>query len=420
MKIFQWFEDWRDAIIQGITAPFVAFSNALSGKLREAAIGILEDNERAMKAVTDAYLDEIMKNNVMPDAYKKIITDIKASKHQSDYPIQLAMIIGGLVGAITAASTPSSVAMQRKAFRSFPSQGLNAQESIIAFWRGLISEAQYDDEMRSNGYPKEYRSVLEGISKYYPSAQDFITFAVRDTFNPDVVKKYRYDENYPSQIDAYVAKAGIDPEWMKHYWRAHWQLPSPTQMYEMIHRNKITMADAETLLKIADYSPYFIKPMLEISYNPYTRVDIRRMWDTGVLSREEVKRGYLDGGYDDEHAEKLTAWTVAEGMKEEADLTKAEIKAAYVAGELTASDAMGMFKNLGYDDRESEIIIALADWSTEKALRTREKNILVKQYAKNKITLTMLETGLDALKMSEREKKITVAEAKLQAKEEAV
>lgn len=420
MKLFEWLDAWKNGLVSGLTKPITDLQGAIAGKLIEAATGIMESNEKAMKPVTDKVFAKFLDNKAIPKEYREALMSIKKSENQSDYPLQLLMIIGACLGAVMAAGAPGNLEMQREAFKLYPGLRLQANEAVLASWRGLIDDKTLNDQLDRLGMNQAHKDVIQGISAFYPAPQDFIRFAVRDTFNDVVVKKYGYDNDYPANIDAYVKKAGMSPEWLKHYWRAHWELPSPTQMYEMLHRGKITMDDARTLLRIADIAPAFIEPMLAISYNPYTRVDVRRMWDSGILSRDQVKRAYMDGGYDDEHAENLTKWTVADGMKEEADLTKAEIKSALAAGEITEADAITAFKRLGYDDQESEIIVALALYSSEKALRTREKNIFVKQFAKGQITLTALEKGLESLLMSDREMKITIAEAKLQAKETKV
>lgn len=290
-------------------------------------------------------------------------------------------------------------------------------EAIRLNFRGLVSDDVRNTMIAKAGMSDSLRDAMIEGQKYFPIPQDFIRFAVRDTFNDEVVQKYHYDDDYPSAIDAYVKKAGMSPEWLKHFWRAHWELPSPTQTFEMLHRGKITMDDARKLLKIADLAPYFVEPMLAIAYTPYTRVDIRRMYNEGVLTKEEVLRSYKDIGYDEVHAQKLTEWTTKDGMSRERDLTLTQIIDAYTYGEIVESAAITELKKLGYDDNESKLVLKLENDKIDRALRKREKNIAVKRYVKGIITMQEFSATLDTLKISDREKKITIAEAQLQVKE---
>lgn len=294
---------------------------------------------------------------------------------------------------------------------------LDAHETIRLKYRGILTEVESKNMLDKLGLSDRLQEASIKGFEFYPTPQDFIQFAVRDTFRDDIATKYQYDSEYPIAINDYVMKAGLSPEWMKHYWRAHWQLPSPTQLYEMLHRGVITVDDARTVLKTNDYAPAFIDPMIKISYNTYTRVDIRRMYNEGVLTKEEVLKAYKEIGYDVDKAQKLTDWTTKEGLSRERDLTMSQILDAFNDGEIIYSRASEELKKLGYDEEETKIVLKLEQNKIERALKKREKAILVKKYVKGLITMPVFSTGLDGLKLSEREKNITIEEAKLQVKE---
>lgn len=409
--------DWRNSIINAITKPIADTQNWFAGKLMEGLISTMEKVEVEEVEYVRDMMKQAAANPELPPEFKKFLLMFEGKKAPAWFalaPIAAAILLYPTVSAVFSGKLQE---VQQVSNQIFTPAILSPAEAIAAHRRGIIKPDVKDKELAWNGYDKDHIDAIEALSEFYPAPQDFIRFAVRDTFNEAVVKRYNLDSDYPEAIDSQVVKIGMSPQWMRHFWRAHWELPSPTQMYEMLHRKKITVDDARTLLRTADVAPFFIEPMLAISYNPVTRVDIRRLWGTGKFDRQWLLDRHTDLGYDAQTAEWMAEWITSEGMKEEADLTKAEIKAALVAGEIQESDAIEAFKKLGYDDKESEIIVNLAQYSQEKALRNREKNVLVKQYAKNMITLQALESGLDALQMSEREKKITVAEAKLQVKE---
>ncbi|GAH21078.1 unnamed protein product, partial [marine sediment metagenome] len=83
------------------------------------------------------------------------------------------------------------------------------------------------------------------------------------------------------------------------------------------------------LLKSLDIMPFWRDKLTEISYNPLTRVDVRRMYKLGVLDESEVKKSYLNIGYNENDAEKMTAFTKKYEGDTEKELTKSAIDKAF-------------------------------------------------------------------------------------------
>jgi hypothetical protein len=114
--------------------------------------------------------------------------------------------------------------------------------------------------------------------------------------------------------------------------------------------------------------------MTQTIYNPYTRVDVRRMYGQGILTREQVKRSYMDGGYDDEHAENLTAWTInyedgnggsiPEALK---GITEGVISSAVAKGMMSDGDAHTALVDLKNSPEVSDLMIKLAHWKAAVA-----------------------------------------------------
>ncbi len=234
---------------------------------------------------------------------------------------------------------------------------------------GIIQEAvnrQFIDEQTGYykllqlGYTPEDAWTLLQLRWWFPPVGDIIRFGVREVFRDDIVRLYRTDEDFPEEIIPVCLQAGLNPEYMKWYWRAHWELPSVQMGYEMLHRGVITREELETLMRTQDIMPYWRDKLIQISYNPYTRVDVRRMYQAGVLTEEEVFRAYLDLGYDEEHAAKLTEWTIRTQMEDEKDLTKQELVAIYQSGAVDENWLYWALRDLGYSDYAAWWIVTLA------------------------------------------------------------
>jgi hypothetical protein len=267
---------------------------------------------------------------------------------------------------------------------------------IRAIWRGLTlygSKEKLIEELEKQGWTKEKIEVLEKVMKFYPSVDDFIRFMVKETFNEEVVRKYEYDEGYPKEIEPYVTKTGIDPEWIKHFWRAHWVLPSPQMGFEMLVRGLISMDDLRTLFRIAGYPPYWIDKLIKIAYHPFSRIDIRRMHKLGILTRDQVKRAYMDLGYDEEKAEALTRFTEElnnsekkEERKEITEPTRNAILEQYEAKLITREEAKSMLMETDLSDKVAEFYLTLKDYEIEKKRVSKYTEALKKLYLNDLIT----------------------------------
>lgn len=238
-------------------------------------------------------------------------------------------------------------------------EGLFALFLIKKGWRlvekKLTSEEVLREELAKWGYSEEDINRLLKITEYFPSPSDLITFAVREVYTPEIVEKFGMALEIPEKFLEEAEKAGLPKEQAENYWKAHWVLPSATQGYEMLHRlhpdlvkffikrwesmgfvsheeyekwrtekgftgsyedyvvEKLgfSLEDMKRLLKVLDVMPYWRDRLAAISYIPFTRVDLRRMWDLRLITKEELVNRYMELGYTKEDAEKLALFAIA-------------------------------------------------------------------------------------------------------------
>jgi len=250
---------------------------------------------------------------------------------------------------------------------------LGVGEAKDLYLRGDISEEEHDARLRREGLDDPEIALLKRLYYYIPPAQDLITMAVREAFSPESVAQLGLDQDFPHEFAEWAAKQGISEEWARMYWRAHWQLPSATMGFEMLHRGIISEDELKALLKALDYTPVWRDKLIQLSHSPYTRVDVRRMYQMGILTDEQVFQSYKDLGYDDEHAANLTAFTISYASETERDLTKSDIINGYKDGILTRDNAQYMLMAMGYDENESEFYLVRADLDLED--EARKQNI---------------------------------------------
>ncbi len=257
--------------------------------------------------------------------------------------------------------------------------------------RGLISDEDFILQQQKSRTDNKTIDQIDDLSKFIPGVQDTIQFAVREAYRDDIADKFGYDDDFPTEdriatiekmnvsehenlegSDRLIAQAlqiGLEPDILRRFWRAHWQLPSITAGLEMFHRlrpefnpdNPVDFDTIKELLKIQDIAPFWQDRILETSFNLPTRVDVRRMYVAGLLTQQEVFDLYQQRGYSPEWAEKLTQLADSDKLDSGRDLSRSMIEKAYEEGIIKRENAVSLLIEMRYDENEAEIIVDLID-----------------------------------------------------------
>jgi hypothetical protein len=428
---------------------FSAIGGMFSNVIASAFGRFLEDEEPYVLADASPILNMLQANPDLPPEIKQSIANWRSGLHPipviilTGIGIIVASVFSMFVGAVfgrqieyqvnrrvhPARFAPSELAlgMQRGAIptdrasdhlqdqgylatdidviRALAAPLLNVSEVATAQYRNEITAADALARLQKLGYSAPDAATLQRLFPVLPGIQDLITMGVKEAFTPDIARRYGQYEDFPPRLAEEAAKQGLSPEWAQAYWAAHWDLPSATQGFEMLHRGLITRDDLVLLLRTLDVMPYWREKMIGMSYNPYTRVDTRRMYDTRIIDRAQVKRSYLDQGYDDTHAENLTEWTCRETRQTQKDLSKAELLNGLIYGLLSESEVTAQLTALGYaaDDVAFEISLKRAQAAGYRRLPERavQKGDLVAAYisglmTRNELSAALRTMGYDA------------------------
>jgi len=259
--------------------------------------------------------------------------------------------------------SPGNAQIAFEASRPLPSPGA-VQE---AYLRGFISEGEHDSLLRQHGYTDRDIALFKALYFIIPTPPDLIRMAVREAFTPEIAEKFGQYEDFPKTFADWAEKLGLSREWAERYWAAHWDLPSATQGFEMLHRGIIDENELKLLLRALDVMPYWRERLIKLSYVPYTRIDVRRMYQLGILSYNEVIKAYKELGYDDQKAKNLADFTVAYYTPEDQseldqikNLTRTVYTEAYKRGIISQDELRNSLLGLGYRDKDVELLIQLA------------------------------------------------------------
>lgn len=235
-----------------------------------------------------------------------------------------------------------------------------------AYLRGNVDLGTFQGELLKRGYSQQSVDIATELLKIIPGPQDLIRMAVREAWHEPVARKFGYDDDFPAEFAEWSEKIGLSADWAKRYWRAHWELPGVREGFEMLHRRIIDSDELELLMRSRDIPSFWRERLTKLSYRPFNRVDVRRMYREGVLSENEVREAYQDLGYNEEKAGKLTQWTISEYSADNRDLAKGDVLSAYQAGTITQADAFGYLSMLDYGDDEVLLLLARVDLKKEE------------------------------------------------------
>lgn len=413
-------------------------------KAREKALRYLFDSiEEELKPVILPLLDAMDAQENLPPEFQKITYHLRHSEPITFAAIAGTIIVSAVVGfamgmiapfqrlasqkadtiARSARLDPPSAfaawkrgAISEDTFKQcckehgWPNEAIEAFSEIFAqrvgvgdlstlFLRQVMSEGDFDAELARRGYKEDEVDKLKELQQVIPGLGDIIRMAVREAFTPEVVSQFQLHAELPSDMVEWASKQGLSEDWAKAFWAAHWELPSLTMGFEMLHRGEITEDDMRLLIRTHDVSPYWRDKLLAISYTPYTRVDTRRMYEAGVLTKEDVYQAYRDIGYNDEKATNMTAFTVALSNAAERDLTKAEVLNGFKIGYFNEAEATTQLLTLGYDENEAAYYISKVLYDLWQDEIKQQVKYLEQQYVRSLITQNEVYAALGKLNL---------------------
>jgi len=152
------------------------------------------------------------------------------------------------------------------------------------------------------------------LTHQIPPASDIVRMMVRDSDDEDLVKRFslddQFDQKFRKQLKLWCQQQGVDELYMRYLWRAHWSIPSPGQLAQMLHRlSRLPATDpafvgletVKAALSQQDIAPFWQDKFVAISYAPLTRIDARRAFEIGALSEDQLLEAYLNLGYNREN-----------------------------------------------------------------------------------------------------------------------
>jgi len=311
--------------------------------------------------------------------------------------------------------------------------------------RGEITREEVDERATKQGFDSATITELYRLTEVIPSASDIIRYAVREVYTPEIAETFGQYNELPEVLNLArddLKAAGLPETTFTKEWAAHWLLPSIMQGFEMVHRGVIPAKSSPTsplslerLMVALDIMPAWRDKLTNISYAPYTRVDVRRMHKIGVLNDEAVFTAYADIGFspfapDCMHETVVEAFTCAkcrhnskaghmldftiiynaeppqaektnedEEKVKERDRTKSDILSGLSDGLLSESEASALLAQLGYDSTDVEYYISRVEYEQDKDELANSLRYLHDAYIKGVLNFSKITDELGKLNL---------------------
>ena len=292
---------------------------------------------------------------------------------------------------------------------------VNFSDALMMYRLEKISVETFTKIARQNGYIST-EDINNKIATEIdiPTVSDLIRMMVRDVGDPEIIKAYGLDdqfaEKWSGELERFANAQGMTEEIAKLHWRAHWDHPSATQAFEMLHRLRpdsvwakkldaelkaeaaikgtrsagvlTTAADVQRLLEVNDLSWYWRERLGAISYNPLTRTDVFRAFMIDAIEEDELKSAYQDAGYTAFDADTLVQFAVQQKKERETRKVGSRSVSKWVkwfqTGIISMKELEAAVNERVPNSQKRKAI--LDDAEQEYAMMVRESNVKCIQY----------------------------------------
>lgn len=445
-------EATRNVLIRFVVDAFNRIKDSLSATIRHALESTMESLERPLVEIAGPLIDNVLDAPGLPASVRSALERTRSGRDQVGVIGLLAAVgtmimmlipagLSGIAAKVQQISyfvtrpalldpqtairaTQLNPANEAVALQSMTGQGLtdvqigilreiykvrlSASDLVNLRLLGKISEGELSVRLGQAGIPQQEIGEIEHLAKQIPGPSDLVRFGLREAWRDDVASAYGYDQGQPAEMTEWLQKQGYGPEWAQAFWRSHWEIPSVGQMIEMFHRREIDQGELVQGLKINDVAPGWIDPLLGITYNLLTRVDVKRALRYGEYTIEQVFEEYRQQGYDETRAQILTNIAVRESLDEAAGLTRSAVVAAYKKRRLTRLEAIESLEDLGILEDVGQFYLDQADYDRSDDLLKQRVNNVEKRYKAGLLTEDQAFAELGALGVGGEESRLEV------------
>lgn len=221
--------------------------------------------------------------------------------------------------------------------------------SIILAWRrGIITEADVDRAIVQGPIRKEWIPVVKGLQEEPLSPQEAAAAVTQGHLTP-------------AQGQAKAALSGINAEDFKTIVANSGRPPGIDFASEAFNRHLIDDATWTRMFLESAIKNEYIPVMKAMRTNPIPAETVRMMYRLGVYPRDAAVSTLMGHGFTQVDADAMIALEDVRKTEGTKDLSSTQVINLYVDELVSRETAAEMLRSVGYDDQETEWRIAMAE-----------------------------------------------------------
>lgn len=248
----------------------------------------------------------------------------------------------------------------------------------------------------------EDRELIHETTRMWPSISDVTRFLVRDVADDTLVEKYGMDDDFKDKwkgdLIHFADAIGVSEELGKYYWRAHWHIPSFTQLKEMAARLRPGRVDKEVetsyddmynALKQDDWLPFWAKRMMAIGRPVVPKSEVVKAYNLHAIEEKELLERFLDLGYTQKDAEFYVdyhkAWRTRDERKKAGWPSLTALTKQYASCLITIDQFKETLANLAMSDEQVNEAVDAANLAYDVEFRRVTIQGIMYQYRRGLI-----------------------------------
>jgi len=231
--------------------------------------------------------------------------------------------------------------------------------------RKIIDPQRFRQQAREDGWtrPQDVENIVK-LTVAVPGETDLVRFMQRDVDDPAVVQKFGLDDGFQAKFGAQIKEwsesQGVPEEVMRFHWRAHFEIPGNTALFAMLHRvgrdpdgtiQPEWRDNIETALKVNDVLPFFVDPLLKISFRLPRKAELSAAFRVGELDEAQVMHEFVKRGMETPIARALTRTEVLNKRKA---FRSNVLVGQYAKGNINGDDLIDELVKLGADAESAQ------------------------------------------------------------------
>jgi len=260
--------------------------------------------------------------------------------------------------------------------------------------------------------PAFKRYILKSYQPNIPMYQDLIEIYVKEGYLES------HFVELPAEMVDNFKELGYSEYWTKRLWGKHWVYPSPTMLYEMLHRSAgnfpeigVTSDVLRNMLKLHDFEPMWRMPLEAISWNTWRIYDIRTGWEMDLLTDDQLVKRLIDTGFEPKDARLLAEVQKMFVLRSEIEGLLSESDTDFIGGWISEDQLKADYEATPYNPSIREMRIAKAKLRQERTDKADLKAALINRYIKGDVSETEFTQELSRLGIQQNRIAIEVTKA---------